>query len=74
MYSVASWILWGAAALLLGVSWIAQNPHVGMVGLASSAAAATVTTRCYFIAQTEMMRAAFDLGREAGSGSVQRIR
>lgn len=63
--SVVAYGLWVLSVLMIGTGWIVGNAHLGQMGLAAAAAAATATVRGYFVSQNRMIRTAFDYGRES---------
>ena len=66
IWPVAATLAWVAVVVLIGLAALVQNRYLGHAGLAMSAAAATLTIRCFICYQTQMMRNAFDLGRDTG--------
>ena len=76
MTNVSAWALWllGGVAIALEV-WSGRN-WVGHLGILSGAAAATLHVRGFFCQQGEMLRNAYQVGRDAARAEVpvQRIR
>lgn len=68
---VVSWALWAAVAALLVGGALVGSLYLGLVGCATSAAAATSTIRGYFCSHNRMVRAAYDIGRGDRVRSVQ---
>jgi predicted membrane-bound spermidine synthase len=68
---VVAYMLWAAVVLLLGLGLILDNAHVGQVGLAAAAAAATATIRSYFVRSNQIMRNSIALRGEGGVRSVR---
>jgi hypothetical protein len=68
---VVAYALWAAVVLFLGLGLLLDNPHVGQIGLAASAAAATATIRSYFVRSNQIMRNTIALRSE---GSVRSVR
>lgn len=72
---VVAWALWLATVTCLLLGAVVDNHHLGRVGLACSAIAATATIRCYFVTQNRLVRDAFELGRDASDrGHVHPLR
>lgn len=61
---VLAWSAWAVTFALIAVSWQLQALYLAAVGLALSAAAATLHIRCFIKALTEREVAAFELGRD----------
>lgn len=70
---VAAWCAWVAAFTLILGGWVLDYPPPSRLGLGLSALAATLTIRCYFVRQNEMLRNAFELGRDAAAARVTRL-
>lgn len=68
---VVAYSLWAAVVLFLGLGLIMDNPHVGQIGLAASAAAATATIRSYFVKSNQIIRNTLALRGEGGVRSVR---
>ncbi len=62
---VVAYLLWAAVVMFLLAGLLMENEHVGQVGLATAAAAATATVRSYFVKSNQIMRNALALRSEA---------
>lgn len=61
---VVAYAIWALVVTLLAIAWAVESEALGRTALALSAAAATATIRCYFVRQNQLMRNAFELGRD----------
>lgn len=64
---VVAHLLWSAVLVMLAMTWWSGNWELGVTTLVLSVAAATVTIRCFLVAQSESMHEVFDLGRNSVS-------
>lgn len=67
---VLAYGLWALVTVLLAASWGFDSADLGRAALATSAAAATAHVRQFFVIQNQMMRNAFELGRDSVSEPV----
>lgn len=69
MGCVVAYGLWTLVVLLLAAAWLLFDDviaqHLAWTALATSAAAATATIRCYFVNANKLLRAAWEGGRES---------
>ena len=63
--SLLAGLAWVASAALLTVAWVFALPHLGMIGVALSTVAATVTVLMSLRRLESRKRNAFDLGLES---------
>lgn len=68
----AAWLAWIAVAVLLAAYVLTGDMRPAIVGLATSAAAATLHIRCFCIKIDRHMKTAFELGRES-AGSIHLV-
>lgn len=61
---VVAYVMWTLVVVLLAIAWALDDEAIGRTALALSAAAATATIRSYFVRQNQLMRNAFELGRD----------
>ena len=68
---VLAYALWALVGLLMATAWVLawgdppRAPVLAWSGAATSAVAATVHVRQFFVTQNRLMRDAFELGKEA---------
>lgn len=65
---LVAWAAWILTVALLAAYVVTDDLRPGVVGLAMSAAAATLHIRCFCIKIDNNMKAAFVLGRESVGG------
>ena len=66
--------LWVLAVTLLCFAMCQESWMLAVWGLATTGGAATATIRMYFVAQNQMMRRAFEYGREQGRADIHAVR
>lgn len=74
---VVAYALWSLSASALLAAWMNECVMLAALACVLSGGAATATIRTYFVYSNRMIRNAFELGRDAGSGGggpVQRLR
>ncbi|QYJ05375.1 hypothetical protein KUV85_06765 [Nocardioides panacisoli] len=64
---LAACLLWVVVATLVTLGWVLGMEHLGQVGVAVAAVAATATVRHYLVEQNRHIRQAFELGRESAT-------
>lgn len=61
---VAACGLWALSVMVIGTGWIVGDAHLGQMGLAAAAAAATATVRGYFVTQNRIIRNGYELQQQ----------
>lgn len=70
MNTVVAWLAWALTFALIAMGYLLNTFYLSALGLALSAAAATLHIRCFIIGLSEREVQAFEIGRQ----SVRQIR